>query len=258
MNKFINDELIKNSIDCILNWQNICGDGGWSTYEKNRGLNYYEYMNGSQIFMNIMIDYSHIECTSSCIQALVLFNKYYPNYRKNEIYKSIKIGLKYLKLKQHEDGKFIGFWGICCLYAIWFASIAFKITQNMFDDIDNSKNIKFFEKFLISKLNKNGDGGWNESYLSCIKQDYIVSESESDIVQTSWGLLSLLIIESVEKKVIDGAKDLIISRQLNNGDWKQENISGVFNHSCAISYSNYRNIFPIWALAKYKNVYGKL
>lgn len=254
---YINDELIKNSIDCILNWQNISGDGGWSTYEKNRGSNYYEYMNGSQIFMNIMVDYSHIECTSSCIQALVLFNKYYPNYRKDEIFKSIRYGLKYLKMKQEKDGKFIGFWGISCLYAIWFASIAFKITQNMFNDIDNRKNMLLIEKFLISTLNKNGDGGWNESYLSCIKQDYISKKDcNSDIVQTSWALLSLLIIESKEKYIIDRAKDLIISRQLKNGDWKQENITGIFNHTCCISYSNYRNIFPIWALAKYKNVYN--
>lgn len=255
---YIEDKLIFKSIDCILNWQNINGDGGWSTYEKNRGYNYYEYMNGSQIFMNIMIDYSHIECTSSCIQALCLFIKYYPNYRKNEINKAIRNGIKYLKLKQYDDGRFVGFWGVCCLYAIWFASLAFKMTQDMFDDIDNEENMKLIESFIISKLNKNGDGGWNEYYTSCIKQDYVFGDGESNIVSTSWALLSLLIIQSKEKGIMEKAKDFLVNKQLLNGDWKQENISGVFNHTCMISYSNYRNIFPIWALLKYKSFYGSL
>lgn len=35
----------------------------------------------------------------------------------------------------------------------------------------------------------------------------------------------------------------------------QENISGVFNKSCAISYTNYRNIFPIWALGRFSSLY---
>ena len=31
----------------------------------------------------------------------------------------------------------------------------------------------------------------------------------------------------------------------------QGNISGVFNKSCAISYTSYRNVFPIWALGRF-------
>jgi len=36
------------------------------------------------------------------------------------------------------------------------------------------------------------------------------------------------------------------------GDWPQQLISGVFNHNCMITYANYRNIFPIWALGQYR------
>ena len=83
----------------ILHWQND-NDGGWSTYEQNRGYNFYEWLNPSQVFKNIMIDYSHIECTSACIQSLIYFLKYNnknnnnddnnnKNYRKEEIFKSI-------------------------------------------------------------------------------------------------------------------------------------------------------------------------
>jgi cycloartenol synthase len=40
--------------------------------------------------------------------------------------------------------------------------------------------------------------------------------------------------------------------QLPSGDWPQQHISGVFNKNCMITYANYRNIFPIWALGRYR------
>ena len=46
-----------------------------------------------------------------------------------------------------------------------------------------------------------------------------------------------------------------MSEQLPNGDWKQEGIAGVFNRACGISYTAYRNIFPIWALGRYARHY---
>jgi squalene cyclase len=63
-------------------------------------------------------------------------------------------------------------------------------------------------------------------------------------------------VDYPDKKVIDRGIELLLRRQLKNGDFPQENISGVFNHNCMISYSNYRNIFPIWALGMYTQKYG--
>jgi squalene cyclase len=42
-----------------------------------------------------------------------------------------------------------------------------------------------------------------------------------------------------------------MAKQLPNGDWAQGPIIGVFNYNCAISYSGFKNIFPIWALGEY-------
>ena len=40
-----------------------------------------------------------------------------------------------------------------------------------------------------------------------------------------------------------------------DGDWPQEGIAGVFNRACGITYTAYRNVFPIWALARYEQAY---
>jgi len=60
-----------------------------------------------------------------------------------------------------------------------------------------------------------------------------------------------------DREPIDRAIKYLISKQLPNGDWEQESISGVFNANCSISYSGYKNIFPIWALGRYYNKYQK-
>ena len=35
----------------------------------------------------------------------------------------------------------------------------------------------------------------------------------------------------------------------------QEGIKGVFNKTCAISYTSYRNVFPIWTLGRFARLY---
>lgn len=43
----------------------------------------------------------------------------------------------------------------------------------------------------------------------------------------------------------------LMAMQKSDGDWPQEGVTGIFNRNCGITYSNYRNIFPLWALARY-------
>ena len=42
------------AVEVLLSYQNA--DGGWATYENNRGFGFYEWMNPSEVFGDIMID----------------------------------------------------------------------------------------------------------------------------------------------------------------------------------------------------------
>jgi cycloartenol synthase len=53
------------------------------------------------------------------------------------------------------------------------------------------------------------------------------------------------------EEALENAANFLIESQTNDGDWKQQLVTGVFNHNCMITYANYRNIFPIWALSEY-------
>jgi hypothetical protein len=65
-------------------------------------------------------------------------------------------------------------------------------------------------------------------------------------------------VNSAQDRAVDGKVPLhrgaafLMRMQRPNGDWPQQHISGVFNRNCMITYANYRNLFPIWALGLYR------
>lgn len=114
----ISRKRLEDACDVILSYQNR--DGGWATYENNRGEGWYEMMNPSEVFGDIMIDYSYVECSSACVTALVSFAKTYPDYRSAEVWNSIQSGRAFLKSIQRNDGSWYGSWGVCFTYGTWF------------------------------------------------------------------------------------------------------------------------------------------
>ena len=97
-------------------------------------------------------------------------------------------------------------------------------------------------------------GGWGESYLSSQKKKYIQLEgNEPHVVNTAWALLSLISSGQATRDAspLHRAARSLMRMQQSDGDWPQQSIMGVFNKNCMITYANYRNIFPLWALGDY-------
>jgi len=245
----ISDERLKQAADIILSYQNK--DGGWPTYELQRAPKWLEKLNPSEIFADIMADYSWTECSAACSIALLDFQTRFPEYKKAEIEQALSSGLNYIIKKQKQDGSWYGGWAVCFTYATWFSIEALMQGKAYIDTNTHKQCIQKASNFLLNK--QMADGGWGETYESCAKMTYTQAES-SQVVNTAWAVLALQAANSDNKQAIQQGVNLLLNRQLESGDWAQENISGVFNYNCMITYSSYRNIFPIWALNRfYKN-----
>lgn len=247
----IPDSGLKQTADLLLSFQNK--DGGWASYELMRAPAWIELFNPSEIFGNIMVDYSYTECSSACIQGLINFKKYFPEYREKAIMNSISRGIDFILSQQRADGSWYGSWAVCFTYGMWFAMEALAKAEGIVNNAAIKPAIEKGCAFLISK--QNADGGWGENFESCVQKKYIAHEG-SQIVNTAWAALSLMAVNYPDKEPVEKAIRLLINRQQATGDWEQEGISGVFNHNCMITYTSYRNVFPIWALGRWVNKYG--
>lgn len=246
------EKLMHPTIDLLLNLQNVGNFhfGSFATYEKIKAPEFLEKLNPAEVFGNIMVEYPYVECTDSSVLGLKYFRDH-SSYRRDDIDTAIENAINYILRFQRPDGSWYGSWGVCFSYAGMFAIEALSTVGYNYK---NSEAVQKACHFFIDRQEE--DGGWSETFRSCEMFSY-VRGAKSMVVQTSWVLILLLLAEYPDTSVIEKGIKFLLSMQNKDGSYDYQEVEGVFNHTCAIEYPNYKYYFPMKALGIYAEKFEK-
>jgi len=234
--------------DFILSRQN--SDGGFGSFERRHGPTWLELLNASEMFAGCMVDGSYVECTASCIGGLAGFQRRFPEFRRKQIDRAIKHGVRWLLAQQRADGSWEGAWGVNFIYATYF-SIEGLLTTGL---PAHHPAVQRASGWLLDR--QMSDGGWGEHWNSCLSGEYCV-HPQSQVIMTAWALLALLRIgDQRARPAVERGIRWLLGKQFSNGDFPEQSPAGVFFRTGLLHYRLYKNYFPLWAIAAYLRAAG--
>ena len=165
--------------------------------ERTRGGAWLELLNPSQVFGDIMVDYSHVECTSAVVQALALAKRRFPDLRDATSIapwtaaRSFSVPGKGRTAASRARGR------SASRRAPGSASPACSLAGARPDD----EAILRACSFLLDR--QHVDGGWGEDAESCREHRYIQAQTPG-VTQTSWALSALVCARAIQARTPSG------------------------------------------------------
>ncbi len=242
----LSDERFRQAARFILRRQNE--DGGFGSYEARRAGSLLENINPSEMYGSCMTERSYLECTSSCVRGLVALRSGLGARLGSELLLQVNTAIAkavtLLRNSQRPDGSFPGFWGVNFTYGIFHVLEALHAAGLAAHD----PVMQRAAVWLLSK--QRDDGGWGEHYSSCLSGEYVPHE-QSQVVNTSWAVLALLLALPSSHSAIERGIQFLHRSQLVDGSFPQQAQAGVFFGTAMLDYRLYKSYFPLWALARY-------
>jgi squalene-hopene/tetraprenyl-beta-curcumene cyclase len=216
-------------------------DGGWAAFDAD---NTYHYLNNIPFSDHgALLDPPTVDVTARCVSMLAQLGE------KVESSAPLKKGVDFLVANQEKDGSWFGRWGMNYIYGTWSALCALNAAG-----VDHKAAV--FRKavaWLVSIQNE--DGGWGEDGSS-YKLDYNGHEkAPSTASQTAWALLGLMAAGEVDNPAVQRGMAYLMSVQGDDGTWFDARFNAPgFPRVFYLIYHGYAKYFPLWALARYRNL----
>ncbi|HEV7832660.1 MAG TPA: squalene--hopene cyclase [Caballeronia sp.] len=216
-------------------------DGGWGAFEPENTQYYLNNIPFSD--HGALLDPPTVDVSGRCLSMLAQLGELPATSEP------AKRSLDYILRGQERDGSWYGRWGLNYIYGTWTALCALNAAGLPLTD----SRIQRAADWLISI--QNVDGGWGEGGES-YKLDYRGYEAApSTASQTSWALLGLMAAGLVDHPAVAKGVKYLHVEQREHGLWDETRFTATgFPRVFYLRYHGYRKFFPLWALARYRNM----
>jgi len=162
---------------------------------------------------------------------------------------ALNAALDFLRRTQEPDGSWHGRWGLNYIYGTWSALCAFNAAGVSPHAPEIRRAVKWLE-FM-----NNPDGGWGE-HGSSYELDYRGHHpAPSTASQTAWALLGLMAAGEVDNPVVARGIEYLLRANDAAGHWPEPHFTATgFPRVFYLRYHGYSKFFPLWALARYRNL----
>jgi len=233
-----NKEAIARGAEWILGLQSK--NGGWGAFDAD---NNYEYLNHIPFADHgALLDPPTADVTARCLGMLCQLG-----YKAD--HPQVKAAVDYLLREQETEGCWFGRWGTNYIYGTWSVLCALNAAGLP----HTHPAIRKAAAWLYAK--QRPDGGWGEDGASYWQDQPKGEAATSTPSQTAWALLGLMAAGEVENPAVKRGIDYLGKTQKENGDWDEEPYTAVgFPRVFYLRYHGYKTFFPLWAMARYRNL----
>jgi squalene-hopene/tetraprenyl-beta-curcumene cyclase len=164
---------------------------------------------------------------------------------------ALERGLAFLRQQQGRDGSWYGRWGMNYIYGTWSVLWAFEAARLGHDVPETRRAVHWL--FSI----QNGDGGWGEHESSYTLGEDGYRPAPSTASQSAWAVLGLMAAGEVFNPAVERGIAYLIRTQQADGFWNEPEFTATgFPRVFYLRYHGYPKFFPLWAIARYRNLTG--
>ncbi len=161
----------------------------------------------------------------------------------------LRRGLDYLFKEQHPEGSWFGRWGLNYIYGTWSVLCAFNAAGIGPDHPSVIKAVNWLEQI------QNPDGGWGEDDKGYALDYKAYSPAPSTASQTAWAVIGLMAAGKIDTPAVERGVAYIKAQQQSDGFWPNDRYTATgFPRVFYLNYHGYSKFFPLWALARYRNL----
>ena len=233
------DESIARAREWVVGLQSR--NGGWAAFDADNTASYLNYIPFAD--HGALLDPPTADVTARVVSMLAQLGE------TPATSPAMKRGIDYLLAEQHPEGGWYGRWGFNYVYGTWSVLCAL----NAAGVPGEAAPVRRAVAWLLSI--QNPDGGWGEDDKGYELDYRRYSPAPSTASQTAWATIALMAAGEVDHPAVARGVAYLRATQMDDGFWPEELFTGTgFPRVFYLRYHGYPKFFPLWALARYRNL----